>query len=69
MVEIFKTNINDQGIADSILENLMREMPTAEINFDLDDCDRILRIKDGHICVETIIQLLQKLGFACQLLD
>lgn len=68
MVEIFKTNVNNKAIANMILENLLGEIPTAEINFDLEDCDKILRIKDENICADNIIHLLGVMGFECEIL-
>ena len=43
MVEIFKTNVSTKRTANSLLKSLRRQLPACQFNFDLDDCDRILR--------------------------
>ena len=35
-------------------------------NFDLEDCDKILRIDSPTEITETIIKLLQEKGFKCE---
>lgn len=69
VVEIFKTNVKNEISANQIIEELIKDIPTAEINFDLEDCDKILRIKDIQICPQTIILAINKLGFECDLLN
>jgi len=43
MVEIFKTNIERKVEAKILLSKLLLEFSDLEINFDLEDCDKILR--------------------------
>ena len=43
MVEIFKTNVVSKRLANRVLNYLHANMPAYSFNFDLDDCDRILR--------------------------
>jgi hypothetical protein len=43
MVEIFKTNVASKRLANRVLKSLHARMPACSFNFDLDDCDRILR--------------------------
>jgi len=45
------------------------QIPAAEINFDLEDCDRILRIKGDFFCCSDVIQTLTNNGFECCLLE
>src|SRR5277367_3095659 len=44
MVEAFKTNVPSQTQANSFLISLLKKFPSHKINFDLDDCDKILRV-------------------------
>ena len=44
-VNIFKTNVSDLLAATHIMLALQRIFPGCKVNFDLDDCDRILRIE------------------------
>ena len=54
MVEIFKTNVNNKRQAGKVLKALSTCLPTYLFNFDLDDCDRILRVKSSGPVIETI---------------
>ncbi len=45
MIEIFKTNVEKQEDADPILQQLKTLFPNYCCNFDLDECDKILRIE------------------------
>ena len=62
MVEIFKTNITDISKGNIIIRKLLRRFPSYRINFDLDDCDNILRIEsyNGIIDIESIIEIVKQ---------
>lgn len=70
MIEIFKTNVHKKRHADAVLERLKIEFSKAAINFDLEDCDRILRFEshNGHIEPDKIIDILNYRGFRCEIL-
>ena len=68
MVEVFKTNVEDKHLAEKIIAHLNEELPECKINFDLDDCDRILRIEGELLPVKIIRQKVQNRGFFCELL-
>ncbi len=69
MIAIFKTNITDFSKADEIISILSHHLPGCKINFDLQDCDNILRVKGDGISVSQIIQLVNRTGSTCALLD
>ena len=69
MVFIFKTDVNDDAHAAAILEQLQTLFPTAAINFDLEDCDKILRIEDIHLSLPRILTMTKSLGFFCAELE
>ena len=69
MFEIFKTNVENAKQAETLVTLLHHYFPFAEINFDLDDCDNILRVKGEKFCLACITQTLAKKGFECQVLD
>ena len=60
MVEVFKTNVSSEGHATTLIGLLQLAFPNHKINFDLDDCDRILRIEGHSISPESIITLLKE---------
>jgi tRNA G26 N,N-dimethylase Trm1 len=64
-VEIFKTNVKSRKQAIALLRLLNHNLPLAEANFDLEDCDRILRIKAGNINPPQVVHLLEAKGFEC----
>lgn len=43
-IEVFKTNISSDAEAAKLKSLLLQHFPNCRINFDLDDCDKILRI-------------------------
>ena len=70
MVEVFKTNVNKLADADMLIIELQKMLPYAKINFDLDDCDKILRIETTEEKIQTlIITVLRKKKFTCTVLD
>ena len=68
MVEVFKTNVQQHEQADQLASVLRGRFDFCKINFDLDDCDKILRVEGKHICVETIIEILNTRGLRCEVL-
>jgi hypothetical protein len=69
MIEVFKTNISTPSEAATIVQLLLQEFPTFEIHFDLQDCDRVLRIAQCTARAEDIIRLVQNQGFWCEVMD
>jgi len=67
-VEIFKTNVDDEHTALKALQMLQDALPGCEINFDLDDCDRVLRIKGEAFDVGLVLEKMKWLGHQCGLL-
>ncbi|MGZ3871360.1 MAG: methyltransferase type 11 [Mucilaginibacter sp.] len=61
MVEIFRTDVNNKRLAAKILKALQSEFPECDFNFDLDDCDRILRVQtSGNVECIKIMQLVKE---------
>ncbi len=52
-VEIFKTNVGNQQLANKIITDLNQLYPEYHINFDLEDCDKILRI-ESHSGIDVL---------------
>ena len=69
MLEIFKTDVSDKNEAISIINLLNQHIPHCRVNFDLHDCDKILRVTGETIPVNTIIELVTANGFSCILLN
>ena len=69
MVEIFKTNVHDVLQAEKVLAMLNIRFPAFMINFDLHDCDKILRVKGESIPIDEIMSLVSANGVQCSLLN
>jgi hypothetical protein len=72
MIEVFKTNVTTTCQATALQDLIHLTFSGYRANFDLDDCDRILRIKSSGepVCVDKLIGLLNSLGyFAAVLTD
>ena len=71
MIEVFKTNVTDPMSATRLLTLIRVNHPEYLANFDLHDCDRVLRIvsKTGYIDVNAIISLLRNAGFNAAVLE
>jgi hypothetical protein len=65
MVEVFKTNVTDPADAALLVAAIHKVFLSYRANFDLDDCDHILRIKSysGHINPFPIMVVLKEFGF------
>jgi len=48
---------------------LLQAFQLFKINFDLSDCDKVLRIEGEDIVALRIKFLLQEYGFNCEILD
>ena len=69
MIEVFKTDVRCLDTAVQVLDRIHRRFDQYQANFDLDDCDRILRIKTpGTIAVYEVIDLLLMLGVCAEIL-
>jgi hypothetical protein len=69
MIEVFKTNVNSTTQANRLIERIHRTFRNYRANFDLDDCDRVLRISSpGYVQEALIIALLRDSGFHAEVL-
>ena len=69
MVEIFKTNVTDHSQAEKIIALLKLHFPCYAVNFDLHDCDNILRVKGDSVLINEIEHLVSNEGFYCSVLN
>lgn len=69
MVEVFKTDVYEEERSIIIVQKLLEYFPENKINFDLEDCDKILRVEGENIFSERIMELLNEEGHECEILD
>ena len=69
MIEVFRTDVQQAEEASRIKNLLDLHLPDCRIVFDLDDCDRILKITGGQVPVSEVMQLVQANGYCCEVLE
>jgi hypothetical protein len=71
MVEVFKTDVKDEGQAKKLVNLIHGSFPGYKANFDLEDRDRILRVQcdGGFVQPSRLIALLKVSGFHAEVLD
>lgn len=71
MVEVFKTNVPDWGHAERLLDQIHKVHLDYRANFDLEDCDKILRVECATRLIQParLIDLLRDLGYQAEVLE
>ncbi|MDB4926527.1 hypothetical protein [Mucilaginibacter sp.] len=68
VVEVFKTNVEEIKLSELLIQQLLNHFPDSRVNFDMEDCDKILRIEAEAIVPEKIIEVLNANGYSCEVL-
>ncbi|WP_323756559.1 hypothetical protein [Roseivirga sp.] len=70
MIEVFATNIDTDRQAEKVLLQISEVFPNYMANFDLEDCDKILRIETKQTMIDTqsIIKLVNEMNGEASLL-
>jgi hypothetical protein len=70
MIEVFKTNVTDEVEACNLLRQIHITFQDYEANFDLEDCDKVLRVRSlsGEVDPYSIISILRKCGWHAEIL-
>lgn len=70
MVEVFKTNVTCPDRAATLVRAIHARFEAYHANFDLSDCDRILRVASTThpVCAESLIAWLHEKGIAAEVL-
>ncbi len=70
MIEVFKTNVENQSDAERLVNEIHSRFTGHVANFDLVDCDKILRVKCKEEMPEAalFIHLLYRFGFYAEVL-
>lgn len=69
VVEVFKTNVQKESDKNYIMAVIHTHFPDYRINFDLEDCDKILRVEGVELQCDNIIDYINCLGYTCIRLD
>lgn len=69
MIEVFKTNVNNRTDAARLIDAIHKLCADHKATFDLEDCDKILRIKSTRdVYADDIIELVKDFGFSAEVL-
>jgi hypothetical protein len=70
MVEVLSTTVKTEKQADMLLDRFRKVYPSYRINFDLEDCDNILRVEyhTDQMDTDGIREIIRKCGFMAEVL-
>ena len=68
MVEVFRTNVQTKSEAIRVSKLLKDSFGYKRVNFDLEDCDKILRIEAPRVVPHCVIGVLKTENFECEIL-
>ncbi len=70
MIEVFTTSVTEHREANLLIRQIEALYPGYKANFDLGDCDRILRVVSGGGAVDSegVISLLEDFGYRAGIL-
>ena len=69
MVEVFKTNVRKKSQSKLLLSKLSEAFPSCRINFDLSDCDKVLRVEGDDLEPSEIMLIVKQHGVVCEVLE
>ncbi|HTB31104.1 MAG TPA: hypothetical protein VK808_03710 [Bacteroidia bacterium] len=69
MVEVCKTDVQLPEQAVILAGKLSAKFPRIKINFDLEDCDRVLRVEGEQFVPNKIIEMVASNGYYCQVME
>jgi hypothetical protein len=71
MVEVFRTDVKDLRQAEMLLQQIHQTFDQFHANFDLDDCDNILRVESPskEIPTSLLINILNAAGYKAEILS
>jgi hypothetical protein len=69
MIYVFKTSVKTKVQAKQLKPHFAKLLPDAKWNFDLEDCDNILRVDSNENIVLPVIRILNDHRFDCEELE
>ncbi len=69
MIEVFKTDVQKITQAKKLTALLLVHIPDGKINFDMHDCDKILRVEGKDFIPEKVLMIVKENGFTCMVLQ
>lgn len=69
MITLFRTNIRSREQAEQVIVSLSLNYPNAKVTIDLDDSDRVLKLRAKFANTESVVGIVSRMGFDCSELD
>jgi hypothetical protein len=69
MIFVLKTSVKTKILVNKLTPQIDRLVAKGKWNFDLEDCDRILRIDSEENIVLRVMHLLRTYDINCEILD
>lgn len=70
MVLVFKTSVRKRKDIRLLKPIFKKLLPKEDLwNFDLEDCDKILRVETKTIPAALVLNTLHNLGYTCEILE
>lgn len=69
MVEVFKTNVEEEAEARVLRHALKSVFPEHRVSFDLEDCDRVMRVEGPDVDPDHIIALVSRNAYRCVVME
>ncbi len=66
MVYVFKTTVKIKKEVERLEPQLNEVLEQNQWNFDLEDCDKILRVESLTNVCDEVVEILQEHGFECE---
>jgi len=66
VIYVFKTSVEDEVDVNRLKPSLENFLGQSCWNFDLEDCDKILRVESLKHSASQIIEILRNSGFYCE---
>ncbi len=67
-VMVFSTNVMEPGQSELLIKQLQEHFPNSRISFDLEDCDKVLRVAGEDIDQKEVVRLLRIAGYWCEMM-
>ncbi|MEL7835137.1 hypothetical protein [Fodinibius sp. Rm-B-1B1-1] len=69
-VAVYKTDVHQPSTARKIADIIQKQLVVCDVSFDLEDCDKVLRIEHNtrEIDENAIQTILQKFGYQIEVL-
>lgn len=69
MIEVFKSNIIKKKQANEFKKECLNKYPNYQITFDLEDCDKIVRVEAKSLNVKDIMDIAHNANILLQILE